>query len=231
MAVIFIRERASQTRVAFTTFHRLPLHCRNALVRLVHTTGARALNLWLQFHEIGSAGGFNLVLALALGDVCKQCWQREILAVSHHQCGLAVLSFSRAEGARKSNHVAWVILELEYAGSGHSLSATPPQPSGSISVVPHVPRGVARHRRSPAAAIPGNLFRRSAVTFFVNHRGLPKPKAQSSGTRFSSLSFSDQRAHLMKLLLLLLVVGSVLLMSYFSEPVRREQGDEVTSPS
>jgi hypothetical protein len=35
----------------------------------------------------------------------------------------------------------------------------------------------------------------------------------------------------MKLLLLVLIVSAVLLMSYFSEPVRREQADEAASPS
>ena len=98
------------------------------------------VNLWLQFHVIGSAGGSNLVLALALGDECTQRRQRDALAVSHHQRRLAKLSVSRAECARKSYHVAWVILELEYAGSGHSPSATPPQPSGSIFVERQFPR-------------------------------------------------------------------------------------------
>jgi|PersoiStandDraft_1058852.scaffolds.fasta_scaffold25725_2 hypothetical protein len=35
----------------------------------------------------------------------------------------------------------------------------------------------------------------------------------------------------MKLLLLFLIVGAVLLMSYFGEPVRREQADRTASPS
>jgi hypothetical protein len=53
-----------------------------------------------------------------------------------------------------------------------------------------------------------------------------------NGTRAkAACCFADQVTHQMKLLLLFVLVGSVLLMSYFAKPVHREQVDGAASPS
>ena len=72
-----------------------------------------------------------------------------------------------------------------------------------------------------------------ARVIFVNDLRLPKPKIRTvQRTRAqAACRLADQGAHPMKLLLLFLIVGAVLLMSYFGEPVRREQADRTASPS
>jgi hypothetical protein len=101
-------------------------------VRYESHTGASSQIRRRQIHIINPAGGAELALPLALGDERAQRRKLNILAIVGDQGLHAILALARAEGARKPNHVGWVVLELESAGSGHSLRETLPQVSRSI---------------------------------------------------------------------------------------------------
>jgi hypothetical protein len=68
-------------------------------------------------------------------------------------------------------------------------------------------------------------------TFFVNYRRLSKAKPKISRTRQAACCLAGQGAHPMKLLLLAIIIGAVVLLSYFGKPVSPQPADQGASPS